>query len=85
MSRLYNKSFELLEPYEGKLSRTVLRGESDRKVADLPDQIKAVSQSEQSYPEIFRILNVTRIEFDSLESSPSYELEKNKLKKHKYY
>ena len=29
MSRLLvtNKSFELLEPYEGKLSRTVLRGE----------------------------------------------------------
>jgi hypothetical protein len=38
MSRLYNKSLELLEPYEGELSRTVLRGESDRKVADLPDQ-----------------------------------------------
>ena len=33
MSRLLvtNKSFELLEPYEGKLSRTVLRGESSRK------------------------------------------------------
>lgn len=36
MSRLLvtNKSFELLEPYEGKLSRTVLRGESSRKGAD---------------------------------------------------
>ena len=32
-----NKSFELLEPYEGKLSRTVLRGESSRKGADLLD------------------------------------------------
>ena len=39
MSRLLvtNKSFELLEPYEGKLSRTVLRGESSRKGADLID------------------------------------------------
>ena len=39
MSRLLvtNKSFELLEPYEGKLSRTVLRGESSRKGADLLD------------------------------------------------
>ena len=39
MSRLLctNKGFELLEPYEGKLSRTVLRGESSRKGADLLD------------------------------------------------
>ena len=39
MSRLLctNRSFELLEPYEGKLSRTVLRGESSRKGADLLD------------------------------------------------
>ena len=39
MSRLLvtNKSFELLEPYEGKLSRTVLRGESSRRGADLLD------------------------------------------------
>ena len=42
MSRLLvtNKSFELLEPYEGKLSRTVLRGESSRKGADLLDRLK---------------------------------------------
>ena len=41
MSRLLvtNKSFELLEPYEGKLSRTVLRGESSRKGADLLDNM----------------------------------------------
>ena len=39
MSRLLvtNKSFELLEPYAGKLARTVLRGESSRKGADLLD------------------------------------------------
>ena len=39
MSRLLvtNKSFELLEPYEGKLSRTVLRGESPSNGADLLD------------------------------------------------
>ncbi len=34
MSRFLNRNFELLEPYEGKLSRTVLRGESSRKGAD---------------------------------------------------
>lgn len=37
MSTLFNKSSKLLEPYEGKLSRTVLRGESPRKGADLLD------------------------------------------------
>jgi hypothetical protein len=40
------------------------------------EQITTVSQSEQSYPEIFRMLNIARIEFDSLESSPLYELGK---------
>ena len=39
MSRFHNRNFELLEPYEGKLSRTVLRGESSRKGADLLDII----------------------------------------------
>lgn len=38
MSRLLNRSFKLLEPYEGKLSRTVLRGESGSNPADLPDK-----------------------------------------------
>ena len=28
--------FEMLEPYDGKLSCTVLRGESGRKAGDLP-------------------------------------------------
>ena len=32
-------SHSLLEPYEGKLSCTVLRGESPREVADLLDPI----------------------------------------------
>jgi len=30
------ETFEGLEPYDGKLSRTVLRGEGDREVSDLP-------------------------------------------------
>ena len=38
MSRFHNRNFELLEPYEGKLSRTVLRGESSHKGADLLDK-----------------------------------------------
>ena len=42
MSRFLYRNLELLEPYEGKLSCTVLRGESSRKGADLPDQLKKV-------------------------------------------
>lgn len=38
MSWLIKMGFKLLEPYEGKLSRTVLRGESGRNPADLPDK-----------------------------------------------
>jgi len=30
----------LLEPYEGKLSRTVLRGERGSNALDLPDNVK---------------------------------------------
>ena len=35
-----NKGFELLEPYEGKLSRTVLREERGSNAPDLPDFIR---------------------------------------------
>ncbi len=51
MSRLLvtNKSFELLEPYEGKLSRTVLRGESSRKGADLLDIDQYLNEAIDQY------------------------------------
>ena len=39
LSRFLNGNFELLEPYEGKLSRTVLRGESGSNAADLLDNL----------------------------------------------
>ena len=44
------------------------------------EQITTISQSQQSYPEVFRMLNRTRIELDSLESSSLYELEKKQSK-----
>lgn len=37
------------------------------------EQLKTVSQSENDFSEVFRMLNITRIEFDSLGSSPLYE------------
>ena len=43
MSRFLYRNLELLEPYEGKLSCTVLRGESSRKGADLPDRERSTS------------------------------------------
>lgn len=42
---LFEKEYCLLEPCEGKLSRTVLRGESTRKGADLPDHFIIVNRS----------------------------------------
>ena len=37
MSRFHNRNFELLEPYDAKVSRTVLRGEGSSNVPDLLD------------------------------------------------
>ena len=37
-----NRNIELLEPYEGKLSRTVLRGERGSNALDLPDDMAIV-------------------------------------------
>lgn len=39
-----NRNLELLEPYEWKRSRTVLRGESGSNVADLPDRPSDLNQ-----------------------------------------
>lgn len=46
MSRsLYkNRDLEKLEPYEGKLSRTVLRGEEGSNALDLPDRPSDLQQ-----------------------------------------
>nr|WP_282918734.1 hypothetical protein [Porphyromonas macacae] len=39
---------------------------------DFVEQVSTLSQSETDYPKVFRILNYTRIELDSLESSSLY-------------
>ena len=44
MSRLSEISFEPLEPYDGKLSCTVLRGERGSNAPDLPDSIQTYGQ-----------------------------------------
>jgi hypothetical protein len=43
LSRFLNGNFELLEPYEGKLSRTVLRGGSGSNAADLLDNLSVIA------------------------------------------
>lgn len=42
MSRFLNRNLELLEPYEGKLTRTVLRGEGGSNAADLLDNLSVI-------------------------------------------
>ena len=39
MSRFLNRNFELLEPYDAKVSRTVLRGEGGSNAPDLLDNV----------------------------------------------
>lgn len=70
-----HRSIELLEPCDGKLSRTVLRGESARKGADLPDPTLAKTLFYQfcknrkvgKLPENcgFRIVNFTDVEYSN--------------------
>lgn len=46
MSRFHNRNFELLEPYDAKVSRTVLRGEGSSNAPDLLDVI--IDNSEEN-------------------------------------
>lgn len=50
MSRFHNRNFELLEPYDAKVSRTVLRGEGSSNAPDLLDVI--IDNSDYSNPSI---------------------------------
>jgi hypothetical protein len=45
-----NRNLELLEPYEWKRSRTVLRGESSCKGADLPDRCRSANNKQNILP-----------------------------------
>ncbi len=70
-----HRSIELLEPYDGKLSCTVLRGESARKGADLPDPTLAKTLFYQFCKNRksgklpagcgFRIVNFTDVEYSN--------------------
>ena len=70
-----HRSIELLEPYDGKLSCTVLRGESARKGADLPDPTLAKTLFYQYCKNMklkklpvncgFRIVNFTDVEYSN--------------------
>ena len=64
MSRFLYRNLELLEPYEGKLSRTVLRGESSRKEADLPDQ--QIEKGYAAYIYDFKFPDLSTIAYNHL-------------------
>lgn len=56
MSRFHNRNFELLEPYEGKLSRTVLRGERGSNAPDLLDTHVVLVDTGNSYQGLCEII-----------------------------
>lgn len=58
MSRLGQTSLEPLEPYDGKLSCTVLRGESPRKGADLLDIPPNGGKLQPIINNMYRIANI---------------------------
>jgi len=78
MSRfLSNRNLELLEPYEGKLSRTVLRGEGSRKGADLLDKAIASANMAEYLKYLYKTVRkyfgeaiVVTQEVDDIISSP---------------
>lgn len=63
-----NRNIELLEPYEGKLSCTVLRGESSRKGADLPDQ--QIEKGFSQYIYDFKYPDLSTIAYNHLLNHP---------------
>ena len=50
-----NRDFEKLEPYEGKPSRTVLRGEEGSNALDLPDNIMEKYECERKSDKLFNM------------------------------
>lgn len=62
------RNFKLLEPYERKLSRTVLRGESSRKGTDLPGKVKLTIEM------ISEITNIYSAGFNRMVSDPNFSV-----------
>jgi hypothetical protein len=56
-----NKSIELLEPYEGKLSCTVLRGERGSDALDLPDYLPNANDTIAGEPQCWASFNGARL------------------------
>ena len=54
----------------------VTNSEMENAYRNFVEQVIVTTQSELNYSEIYRILNITRIEFDSLDSSLLCELKK---------
>lgn len=87
MSRFLYRNFELLEPYDAKVSCTVLRGESSRKGADLLDKeyydaLKAVNNLVKDAKKVQKtILLVGEVSdiyvnsFQKMLSDPNYSVE----------
>ncbi len=87
MSRFLYRNFELLEPYDAKVSRTVLRGESSRKGADLLDKeyydalksvhdlVKDAKKVQQSILMVGDISDIYMVNFQKMMSDPNYSVD----------
>lgn len=64
---LKSKLFSLLSD-----SSQITNEEVQRAYGDFTEQVKAINLSENDYVKVFRILNLSRIELDSLCASPLY-------------
>ncbi|CDN30477.1 Conjugative transposon protein TraI [Mucinivorans hirudinis] len=87
MSQIHIMNFELLEPYDAKVSRTVLRGERDSNVPDLPDKkyydaLKAVNnlvkdarKVQQTILMVGEISDIYVVNFQRMLRDPNYRVE----------
>lgn len=66
---LKTRLFSLLS----EISHEVINEEMQTAYGCFREQVKTVSQSEQNYSEVFRMLNITRIELVFLQSLYRYE------------
>jgi hypothetical protein len=89
MSRFLNGNFELLEPYDAKVSCTVLRGESSRKGADLLDNndLKLISVN-HDYKRNIKVCKALKDKYKLTYGKDKEKVKREKLKnpdKVRYY
>lgn len=87
MSRFHNRNFELLEPYDAKVSCTVLRGERGSNTPDLPDKayydalksvhdlVKGARKVQQTILLVGDISDIYVTNFNTMMGDPNFTVE----------